>query len=290
MKNNKQALKIVSLSVITLLYSSWASADDPVDINSGFPDVSYEYKDGKLQEKFGEFDSVTYTKTSLPKSCAAVSTAVLAQEKHKKQPSADIVGSWKMDEDNSVTSIGNDEESVMPSYFANIKSNGEITTYNFSDKEETCELISTDELDGNKLSFNENISTVDLTKVKVTNIDKQLAVINVLKETYKEEEESKSVEYVQASLYDSVNALPQKCDIDAHKPNAEESNDNPSANLVGNWQDKSQSLNSAGMTGQYYFVLTADGFMFNVSYEKFEQNEDCFVEFVGEVVGDTYSK
>lgn len=292
MKNNKQALKTLSLSIMTLLCSSAAIADDDAAvISAGFPDVSYEFKDGKLQEKFGDVDSVTYSKLALPKSCTAIDTATQGvEEKHKKQPSADIVGSWKMDDNESATSIDGDDSYVMPSYFVSIKSNGVITAYNFDDKEKACDLVMSDELDGNKLSYNEPVSNVDLTKVKVTKIDKQLAVINVLKETYTESDSSKSIDYAQVYLYDTVSALPQKCDITAQKPSEEKSNNNPSAALVGNWLDKTQEFIADDMTSQQYFVLTADGFMFTANYEKYEQNEDCFVEYIGEVVGDTYTK
>ncbi len=291
MKHNKQALKTLSFSIMTLLCSSSAIADDAAVISAGFPDVSYEFKDGKLQEKFGDVDSVTYSKEALPKSCAAIDTATQGvAEKHKKQPTADIVGSWKIDDDNSATSIEGDDSYVMPSYFVNIKSNGEIAAYNFDDKESTCDLVMSDELDGNKLSYNEPVSNVDLTKVKVTKIDKQLAVINVLKETYTDSDSSKSVDYAQAYLYDAVSSLPQKCDIAAKKPSQEKSNNNPNAALVGNWLDKTQEFLGDDMMSQQYFVLTADGFMFTASYEKYEQNEDCFIEYIGEVVGDTYTK
>lgn len=291
MKNNKPALKTLSFSIMTLLCSSWAIADDSAVISAGFPDVSYEFKDGKLQEKFGDIDSVTYSKADLPKSCVAIDTATQGvEEKHKKQPTADIVGNWKMDDDNSATSIDGDDSYVMPSYFVSIKSNGEITAYNFDDKASTCDLVMSDELDGNKLSYNEPVSNVDLTKVKVTKIDKQLAVINVLKETYTDSDSSKSVDYAQAYLYDAVSSLPQKCDITAKRPSQEKSNNNPNAALVGNWLDKTQEFLGDDMLSQQYFVLTSDGFMFTANYEKYEQNEDCFVEYIGEVVGDTYTK
>lgn len=77
---------------------------------------------------------------------------------------------------------------------------------------------------------------LNLTAIKLTNLDNQLLANAVFTETYTDENnESVSESFVEAALMSPAEQLPVECDITSAFPSAEGSNDNPAASLVGDW-------------------------------------------------------
>lgn len=260
-----------------------------------FNEVVYEFTDGKLHEKYGGEDFVTYTKKSLPASCTALEIENIA-EQHSQQPSSDIVGSWEMedfmDED---MEFDDDFDSGYKGY-VNIRANGQIEGYDFNEGDSSCYVYSVQELNGNKLSFDDGIDidlSASLIKVKLTDIDQQLAVVSVRQEEMTMEESTESYTYADALIYDKAEALPASCDISTHIPSSENSNDNPSDAYVGNWVASdiySGEGDEQDVEFKDYFIVTGDGFLLEAFWDKAQEQENCEVVFIGETVGDQYTK
>lgn len=290
MKNTKHLNKLNAVTkslVVTGLFlgSTSALAEDMME--NSFNQVVYEYQGGKLQEKYGEDDFVSYIKKALPASCTALTIENIT-EQYTNQPSADIVGSWEMDED---IDEADDLDEDFTGYL-NIKANGQIEGYDYNSSDKTCVVYSVQELDGNKLSFGGNIKIeASLIKAKLTMIDAQLAVVNMREETVTIEGKKESYIYPEAMIYNKSASLPSVCDINAKVPSTESSNDNPSSVLVGNWEVA--DLDQAAVQGIEYkdfYVVTGDGFLLEAFYDKAEGKEYCEVEYIGETVGDQYTK
>lgn len=298
MKNIKHFNKLNTVTkslVVTglLMGSTSALAEDLME--DGLNEVVYEYKDGKLQEKYGEDDFVSYTKKALPASCAALSIENIT-EKYTSQPSADIVGSWEMDAfmDDDMEE-DNDFGEEFTGYI-NIKANGQIEGYDYNSNDKTCAVYNVQELDGNKLSFDDGFEAeieASLIKAKLTMIDAQLAVVNVREETLTAEGKTESYIYPEAMIYSKSTSLPAVCDINAKVPSAESSNDNPNSALVGNWEAADIDLGEMEEQGGEYkdfYVVTGGGFLLGAFYDKEDGKESCEVVYIGETVGDQYTK
>lgn len=288
-------LNIVTNSLLAtglLLSSSAALAEDTME--DMVSEVTYVFKDGKLQEQYTAEDFITYAKKALPASCTALKVENI-NEKHTAQPSANIVGSWEMeamDESGSSTS----EEFADYAAYINIKANGQIEGYDYNSKDKSCVAYSVQELNGNKLTFDNGVDfdiEASLIKSKLTTVDKQLAVVNVRKEELTVDGKKESYTYPEVMLYDKAASLPSVCDINAKVPSAEKSNDNPNSALVGNWQAAdvmSGEAKEQGIEFKDYYVVTGGGFLLQVFYDKQEGKENCEVIYIGETVADQYTK
>lgn len=293
-KSNK--LNIVTKSLVLtglLLGSTSVLAEDSME--DTVSEVTYEFKGGKLLEKYGKDDFISYSKKALPASCSAVKVDNI-KEKHTAQPSADIVGSWEME---AFMETGKqDAEDYVDDYtgYLNILANGQVAGYDYNSKDKTCIVYSVQELNGNKLSFEDGVDVdiaASLIKAKLTTVDKQLAVVNIRKEEMTTNGKKESYTYPEVMLFNKASSLPSACDINAKVPSAEKSNDNPNAALVGNWEAADSLSTEASSNGEVYkdyYVVTGGGFLLEAFYDKAEGKENCEVMFVGETVGDQFTK
>ena len=321
MKLTKQALLTgaltasISCSLLSVMYSTAASAttitatanDVPQTLDFIEEEIIYDFSDGKLHEKSGDMTLLSFTKQELPSSCRALKVKPIT-EKHTTQPSTNIVGMWQMEEaeimpldDMPMSDVDiNDKDFVMPSkFYMEIKANGQLNNYGYVEEDKSCYLQGVTELDGNKLVYG-NDYNVEIAKVKITTLDKQLAVINLVQEVANIDGAEPAFQSIESYLYDKAASLPTSCDIRAKVPSAEKSNDNPNSNLVGTWQDNSSpaileiadidSTNNAAVTANSYYIVTADGFLLTAFYENFDGDESCQVDYIGETVGDLYTK
>ena len=178
--------------------------------------------------------------------------------------------------------------------YVNIKANGQIEGYDYNSSDKTCAVYNVQELDGNKLSFDDGFEAeieATLIKAKLTMIDAQLAVVNVREESLTTEGKTESYTYPEAMIYSKSTSFPTVCDINAKVPSAESSNDNPSVVLVGNWEaaDLGEMEEQAGEYKDFY-IVTGGGFLLEAFYDKQDGKESCEVVYIGETVGDQYSK
>ena len=263
--------------------------------------VTFKNTGGVLIESFNDEEAMRYTKSTLPAVCSSVKTPPFTDQ-NKRQPSADIVGTWKMKQGEGAEA---DMAMAFPGdSFLVIKATGEVNYYfhqKADGKEKAyCETEGSQELDGNSLTFKfdempgepDMDLDVKLSQLKLTNMDKQLAVLSVYSV-------DKDMSWVNASLYDRTTTMPAACDVQAKSPSSEASNDNPGSNLVGTWEYKeaadaftitSGNDQESQISFNEYFVVTADGFVLQAFNSKEDGVNKCEVEYLGEVVNDYFKQ
>ena len=290
---------MIALTLTSLCAAGSALAEDDMDtMIDELPNaVVYKVNNGKLQAMAGDEVFETFAKGTLPASCQKEKFQPI-KEKYKNQPSSDIVGTWQM-------SLDFDDEGgkeMTESLYLNIAANGQVVSYSTVDKGATCQIFEVGELDGNKQSFEDmggGENDAELSMVKLTTFDKQLAVVSRFSE--KDAKNPKeSYQFNEVTVFDKAAQLPSACDIQKVVPKAEASNNNPAAAVVGIWQDKMADdmimedgqgdTNKEKGTFSDYFVVTQEGFMARASYENVDGQEKCHVEYIGETVNELFKK